>query len=102
MLRLIIIILLSTSINLYSQNIICIQDSTFKEIKIEKQKVIITKYLYIDEDNKTYPILLNIKNGKCFINKESYYKKGKFYKVYLEPRISETISSEYGIKYSPK
>lgn len=44
-----------------------------------------------------YPIIINRSTGSCYIWKKS--KKGKMYKQYMKPEVSEQVASSLKIKY---
>lgn len=84
--------------NTYSQNVtrngnVFVQTSTKNHVK----DTLVTKYQYKDSSGKTYQIIINKANGRCYIWKKS--KKGKLYKQYMNSSVCTTICKESNIKY---
>lgn len=78
------------------------QGTVFVESKTKtsKNSSIETKYTWQDKEGTSYKIYLS-KNGRAFVKKVSK-KTGNEYNKYLDEEISEKLSKEYNITYTPK
>lgn len=90
------------SMSVYSQNVVR-KGNVFTAAKAAKD-TLVTKFQYQDSKCGIYPIIINKKNGHCYIIKKSQ-KSGKYYRVYFTGKnkeyISTNICDELGIKYIP-
>lgn len=98
-----IIMMLACVNNSYAQSVTRV-GNTFKSSSVRtthKADTLVTKYTFQDSKGVEYPIIVNKGSGACYIWKKSS-KTGKFYKQYMKPEISQAVSKELNIKYTPR
>ena len=79
-----IIVALMMSMNLSAQKVVMNGD-TFKM----ERDTIVTKFKFEDSKGKSYPIIYDKGNKKCYVCRIS--KNGKFYRQWMKPEVSEQI-----------
>ena len=78
------------------------EGKTFKQVnkgRSHKADTLVTGFTY-EYNGIKYPVVINKSTGSCYIWKTS--KKGRLYKQYMIPEISQQICKELNIEYKPK
>lgn len=88
------------SMGVYSQNVTRHGNVFVQTTKVTKD-TLVTKYQYKDSKNKTYSIIINKANGRCYVWKKSN-KSGRMYRQYMKPEVAKTISRELKINYKTR